>query len=74
MAGGRLPTARFTPATLTALTQALETEFGPDAPDFGPDADPQKPEQVKHADLSNAALSATIREYVIPTGLESSKR
>jgi len=71
MTGGRLPTPSFTPATLTALTQALEKYFGPDSLYFGPDANPPKPEQVKHADLSDAVLSATIREYAIPTGLES---
>jgi len=71
MTRGRLPAPSLAPIALTALTQALEKYFGPDAPYFGPDSDPPKPEQIKHADLSDAVLSATIREYTIPTGLES---
>ena len=50
-----------------ALTEALGKYFGPDSPYLSPDADPPTQEQIKHADLSDAALSATIREYVIPT-------
>jgi len=71
MTGGRLPTPSFAPAELTALTQALEKYFGPDAPYFGPDANPPRPTDVKHAQLSDAVLNATILEYKIPTGLES---
>ena len=50
------------------LTQQLEKYFGPTAPYFGPGAEPPKPEQVQHVDISNAALGATIREYTIPDG------
>jgi streptogramin lyase len=50
-----------------ALTEALGKYFGPDSPYLSPDADPPTQEQIKHAELSDAALSATIREYVIPT-------
>jgi streptogramin lyase len=72
MTRGRLPTPTLTdilahPEKLAALSAALETYFGPDAPYFGPDADPLTPEQIKHADLSDAVLKATIREYAIPT-------
>jgi streptogramin lyase len=49
------------------LTAALEKYFGPHALYFGPDADPIKPDQIKHTDLTDAALKATIREYTIPT-------
>jgi streptogramin lyase len=68
---GRLPTPNFPPLILNALTQALEKDFGPRALYFGPDSDPPTPQQVKHADLSDAVLSATIREYTIPTGPDS---
>lgn len=68
---GRLPAPDFTPVTLAALCQALEKDFGPSARYFGPDSDPPKPEQVKHADLSNEVLNATIREYTVPTGPDS---
>ena len=68
---GRLPAPSFPPVILTTLTQALEKDFGPNATYFGPDSDPPKPEQVKHADLSESVLAATIREYMSPTGLDS---
>jgi streptogramin lyase len=58
---------RFTPEQLNFLGQALEKYFGPDAPYFGPDADAPKMSQVKHAEMSDAALRATIREYTIPS-------
>ncbi len=50
-----------------ALTEALGKYFGPDSPYLSPDSDPPTLEQIKHANLSVAALSATIREYEIPT-------
>jgi hypothetical protein len=70
MTRGRLPTPTLTdilarPEKLAALSAALGKYFGPDAPYFGPDADPITPEQIKHADLSEAVLKATIREYTI---------
>jgi streptogramin lyase len=71
MTAGRLASPVFTPAGLTAVTQALEKYFGPDAPYLSPDADPPKPQQVQHADLSDAVLNATIHEYAIPGGLIS---
>jgi streptogramin lyase len=71
MTGGRLASPVFTPAGLTAVTQALEKYFGPDSPYTGPNADPLKPEQVSHADLSDAVLNATFHEYMIPGGLTS---
>ena len=55
------------PTKLAALSAALGEYFGPDAPYFGPDADPINLDQVKHADLSESVLKATIREYTIPT-------
>jgi streptogramin lyase len=51
-----------------ALTEALGKYFGPDSP-LSPDADAPTAEQIQHADLTDAALSATIREYVIPTAM-----
>jgi streptogramin lyase len=57
------------PRSSPAITAALEKYFGPDSPYFGPDADPPKPEQLKHVEISDEALNATIREYAIPTGL-----
>jgi virginiamycin B lyase len=54
-------------ARFIALTEALGKYFGPDAPFLGPDADPPTLEQIKHVNISDAALSATIREYEIPT-------
>ena len=72
MTRGRLPTPTLTdilakPVKLAALSAALEKYFGPDAPYFGPDADAINLDQVKHADISEAVLKATIREYTIPT-------
>jgi virginiamycin B lyase len=74
MTRGRLPVAadpqanpNFSEAKFTALTEALGKYFGPDAPYIGPDADPPAPERIQHADITDAALSATIREYEIPT-------
>ena len=74
MTRGRFPVAadpkqnpNTTQAKFVALTEALGKYFGPDAPFIGPDSDPPTLEQIKHADLSDAALSATIREYEIPT-------
>jgi virginiamycin B lyase len=54
-------------ASFVALTDALGKYFGPDAPYLAPDADPPSPELIKHTELSDAALRATIREYEIPT-------
>jgi streptogramin lyase len=71
MTRGRQPSPNLTSAQMTVLTQALEKYFGPDAAYFGPDAEPPKPDQVLHANPSDAVLGATIREYTIPTGLES---
>jgi len=50
-----------------ALTEALGKYFGPDSPYLSPDADAPTLDQIKHPALVDAALSATIREYVIPT-------
>jgi virginiamycin B lyase len=61
----------FATPAMVSLSQALEKYFGPDSPYLGPDADPPKAEQVQHADPSDAVLRATVREYSIPTGLES---
>ena len=57
----------FSPPQLAALGAALEKYFGPNAPYFGPDSDPPTAEQIKHANLSDAALKATYREYKVPT-------
>jgi streptogramin lyase len=71
MTAGRLASPEFTPAGLNAVTQALEAYFGPDSPYLGPNADPPKPQQVAHAEPSDAVLNATFHEYVIPGGLTS---
>ena len=59
---------KYTPEQLVALGAALEKYFGPDAPYFGSDADAPAASQVKHADISDAALKATVREYRVPPG------
>jgi virginiamycin B lyase len=66
MTRDRMFQPRFNPEQLSALVAALEKYFGPDAPYFGLDSDPPKPEQVKHAAISDAALGATVREYKVP--------
>ncbi|HWZ55424.1 MAG TPA: carboxypeptidase regulatory-like domain-containing protein [Verrucomicrobiae bacterium] len=58
---------KFSPEQLAALGAALEKYFGPNAPYFGPDSDPPTAEQIKHANVSDAALKATYREYKVPT-------
>jgi streptogramin lyase len=58
------PFADAPPATLDAISAALGKTFGPDSPQFGPDAD-AKSWAVKHVDLSDDALHATIVEYRI---------
>jgi streptogramin lyase len=55
------------PGTLTYLSKGLEMYFGPDSQYLGPDAEPPSRDQVKHTDVSDAALQATIREYTTPT-------
>lgn len=67
MTGGRkMFQPMFAPEQLAALGPALEKYFGPDAPYLGPDSEPPAAEQIKHADISDAALKATIREYKVP--------
>jgi virginiamycin B lyase len=58
---------KFSPEQLGALGAGLEKYFGPDAPYFGPDSEAPTTDQVKHADISDAALKATFREYKVPT-------
>jgi virginiamycin B lyase len=68
MTGGRkMFQPQYSPEQLGALGSALEKYFGPDSPYFGPDSDPPTAEQVKHTDISDAALKATYREYKVPT-------
>ena len=76
MTGGRLPVSvdpgqnpNASVARFNALTEALGKYFGPDAPFFGKDSAPPTREQVKHVEPTNAALRATIHEYVIPTSM-----
>jgi len=59
------PFGNTPPATLDALSAALGTAFGPDSPQFGTDADAKSWANVKHLDLSDDALRATIVEYKI---------
>ena len=58
------PFAESSPATLDAISAALEKYFGPDSPEFGPAAK-DWPARVKHVDLSDDALGATVVEYTI---------
>jgi virginiamycin B lyase len=58
---------QYSPELLVGLSKSLEKYFGPSSPYFGEDADPPKPEQVKHVEMSDAALNATIIEYKLPT-------
>jgi streptogramin lyase len=53
------------PATLDAISMALGKTFGPDSPEFGTDADQRSWANLKHTDLSDDALRATIVEYRI---------
>src|ERR1017187_4940070 len=69
MTRGKVVPPNFPPREMAVITALLEKYFGPDAPYFGPDADQPKPEQLKHVDIPDAALNATVREYPIPTGL-----
>ena len=71
MTAGRLASPEFTPAGLTAVTQALAKYFGPDSPYTSPGSDPPKPEQISHAEVSDAVLKGTFHEYRIPGGLMS---
>jgi streptogramin lyase len=57
----------FEPELLTGLSKALEKHFGPNSPYFGDDATAPTLEQVKHAEISDTALKATITEYKLPT-------
>lgn len=70
MTNGRRDQPVWSQARIDALGAALEKYFGPNSAYFGPDADPPTPEQVKHADISDAALSATITEWTVPAGAD----
>ena len=59
------PFGKATPATLDALSAALGKAFGPDSPQFGTDADAKSWASVKHTEVSDDALRATIVEYKI---------
>jgi virginiamycin B lyase len=67
MTRGRLPNRHYVPEKLAALGEILEKYFGPSATYLGPDSDPPKAAQIKHAMMSDEALSATITEYKPPT-------
>ena len=63
------PFAHASSATLDAISAALAKYFGPDSPYFSPDADPQDLHKVKHVDLSDEALRATVVEFAVPTAI-----
>lgn len=63
----------YSPLKMNALGVALEKYFGPNSPYMSPDADPPSREQVKHPALSDTVLTATYREYTIPTGADSDR-
>jgi len=69
MTQDRMSNPKFSPARLAALGAALEKYFGPDARYLGPDAAAPKPEEVEHAQISDAALKATVHEYALPNPL-----
>ena len=71
MTRGKVVPPNYPPPEMAVMAALLEKYSGPDAPYFGPDADPPSPEQLKHVDISDAALNATVCEYTIPTGLPS---
>lgn len=59
------PFANTPPATLDVISAALAKYFGPDSPEFGPEADAKNWAKLKHVDLSDDALRATVVEYTI---------
>jgi len=59
------PFANASPQTLDVLSAALGKLFGPDSSAFGPDASAKNWTSLKHVDLSDDALRATIVEYTI---------
>ena len=67
MTQDRMFQPEFSAKQLAALGPMLEKYFGPDATYFGPDADPPKLQDIKHAPISDEALKATVREYKVPT-------
>ncbi|HVZ61873.1 MAG TPA: carboxypeptidase regulatory-like domain-containing protein [Terriglobales bacterium] len=71
MPAGKRPGRNWTKSQLEQLGSALEKYFGPDSKYFGPDAEPPAPAEVKHPVLADAVLSATFREYTVPTGVQS---
>jgi len=58
---------KYSPDELGKLGAALERYFGPDSPYFGPDSELPTAGQIQHAEVSDAALKATYREYRVPT-------
>ena len=68
MTGGRkMFQPSYSPEQLGRLGAALQKYFGPDSAFFGPDSDQPTTDQIQHADISEAALKATYREYKVPT-------
>ncbi len=67
MTDRRFQLPMWSPERVAAYSRGLEKYFGPDAPYFGPDADAPDASLIKHTNLSDAALKATIREYNVPT-------
>jgi len=63
------PFANASQATLDAISAALGKYFGPDSPYFSPDADPQDLSKVKHVELSDEALRATVVEFTVSTAI-----
>jgi virginiamycin B lyase len=61
------PFGNVSPQTLTEISAALGKYFGPDSPYFSPDSAPVDLDKIKHVDLSDDALRATIVEYTLPT-------
>jgi streptogramin lyase len=55
----------WSPGVFAALTTGLEKYFASNSP-LGSDAEPPSAEQINHTKISDAALSATFREYRIP--------
>jgi streptogramin lyase len=59
-------TGNWSPDAIAELGHSLETFFGPNGM-WGPDAKPPDLSKVKHTELKDEALKATIKEWTIPT-------
>jgi streptogramin lyase len=59
------PFGGLSPASLEVISAALGKTFGPEAPQFGSDANSKNWTSLRHLELADDALKATIVEYKI---------